>query len=158
MGLLQKTDKTPVSLSSIWIRGTILLVAIILLISAYFSHQQYTVLRDTSFEDIEKRITQEVIAEAFELQSFVSDVERDATHLADLISTGELNRDRYNEALSDLVSSNRLYFGGVIAFSPYAFSPEKRLHATYYKKMANCVSYSWKEAMTILSINGFLKR
>ena len=110
------------------------LAAIILLVLAYFSHQQYTLLRDTSFGDIEERITQEVIAEAFELQSFISDVERDATHLADLISTGELDRDRYNDALSALVSSNKLYFGGAIAFSPYAFSPEKRLHAPYYSK------------------------
>jgi len=141
MGHPRKADKTPVSLSSILKRGSICLAAIILLFLAYFSHQQYTLLRENSFGEIKERITQEVIAEALELQSFISDVERDATHLSDLISTGKLDRDHYNGALSALVSSNNLYFGGAIAFSPYAFSPETRLHAPYYSKKDGKLSF-----------------
>ena len=78
-------------MSLILTRGSIFLAAIILLVLAYFSHRQYTSLQETSFDGIEERITQEVIAEAHELQSFISEVERDAAHLSHLISTGTLN-------------------------------------------------------------------
>ena len=138
MGHLLKANKT---LPSILARGCGCLAAITVFVLAYFSHQQYNFLREKSSEKIEERITQEVIAEALELQSFISEVERDAAHLSDLISTGELDRERYNAALSDLVRSNNLYFGGAIAFSPYAFSPEIRLHAPYYSKKGGKLNF-----------------
>ena len=134
MRLLGKPVNAPFSLHSILTRGLLCLAALILLALAYFSHHQYNFLRETSFGQIEGRITQEVIAEAHELQLFISNVEREARHLSNLISTGELDRDDYKKALSDLVGSNKLYFGGAIAFSPYAFSPETRLYAPYYSK------------------------
>ena len=61
---LQNTDKKPVSLSYLLVRGSVSVAAIILLVLAYFSHQQYTLLQGNSFGEIEERITQEVIAEA----------------------------------------------------------------------------------------------
>ena len=141
MGHPRKADKTPVSLFSILARGFGCLAAIILLVLAYFSHQHYALSREKSFGEIEERITREVIAEAHELQSFILNVERDAGQLSELISTDELDRDRYNEALSDLVSSNKLYFGGAIAFSPYAFSSATRLYAPYYSKKDGKLSF-----------------
>lgn len=117
------------------------IVVILLFTLAAFSVFKYFDLRTASYEEIRKQEATDVIAEAQQFHQIIARVEEAAEHLAQLIGDGRIPRDAYNQALSDMVQSDGLYYGGAIAYSPYDYDAQIRLHAPYFAKKNNSLEF-----------------
>lgn len=113
----------------------------LLLVLAAFSTVRYGELREDSYAVVRDQFAIDVVAEAGEFYQFMAGVEMSAENLAQMISDGEISRDSYIGALKDLVESDGLYYGGAIAFAPYAYDPDVRLYAPYYAKKDDSLEY-----------------
>jgi len=72
-------------------------------------------------------------------------VERAAETLAGAVGDGSLAPARYEAALREMVVSDPLFYGGAIAFAPYAFDPGRRLYGPYFSKKAAGLEFMYIE-------------
>lgn len=114
---------------------------VVLFTFAIFSVIKYDQLRDESYASIRERVSGDVVAEAREFQRFITKVENATESLAAAISSADIRMETYNQALVNLIESEKLYYGGAIAFAPYQYDPELRLYAPYYAKKDDGLTY-----------------
>ena len=107
---------------------------ILLFVIAAFNIVEYGDLRAQSYAAIREQEATDVIAEAQQFQQIIARAEEAAENLAQSISDGRISRDSYKQALSDLVQSDDLHYGGAIAFTPYAYEPQTQLYAPYFAR------------------------
>ncbi len=67
--------------------------------------------------------------------------EEQAEALAAAIGDGSVSRDDYRSALKRMLRSNPVFYGGGIAFVPYAYDPELRLYAPYFAKQDGALTF-----------------
>ena len=66
------------------------------------------------------------------IENSLKTVEFEATHLADQLSSGELDVSQYKTALKAMILRQKIFYGGTIAFDQYQFDKTQRLYAPYY--------------------------
>jgi hypothetical protein len=62
-------------------------------------------------------------------------VAQEAETLAAKLSAETLSPAEYEQALAAMIQSNPMFYGGAIAFAPFAYDPQSRLYGIYYAKM-----------------------
>ncbi|ATJ82451.1 hypothetical protein ACFPTY_05610 [Halomonas beimenensis] len=90
--------------------------------------------RQQTTEDWLARIQQEATAAAETLDGQMRHLSGLADALADELASGELPVTRIEARLESLVGEHPYVFGVGIMFRPYAFGPDRRLHAPYIVK------------------------
>ena len=117
------------------------LVAIALFVIGALNVVEYFDLRAQSYETIRQQEATDVIAEAHQFHRIIDRAERAAEKLAQAIGDGRIPMESYNQALSDLVQSDELFYGGAIAFAPYAYKPQVELYAPYFAKKNDSLEF-----------------
>lgn len=75
------------------------------------------------------------------LDETLKEVQDQAEALAAAIGDGSLTKRNYKKALAAMLESDPAFYGGAIAFAPYAFDPERRLYAPYFAKRDGSLSF-----------------
>lgn len=117
------------------------LVVITLFVIGALNVFEYFDLRAQSYETIRQQEATDVVAEAHQFQRIIGRAEKAAEHLAQAISDGSISVESYNQALSDLVRSDGLFYGGAIAFAPHAYESQTRLYAPYFAKKNDALEF-----------------
>jgi hypothetical protein len=118
-------------------RWKALLAPIFLLLGAavvIFNSLEYRSLRNEAFETHRTIYQAGTLQAASVMEQLILKVERAAEDLAGQISNGKLAREDYEQALANMVQSDELFYGGAIAFAPYALDPGRRLYAPYFNR------------------------
>lgn len=103
----------------------------------------YDFLHINSVADEQRRASYvlDTQAAADALDRTLRDVEAQAEALAAAIGDGSLPRKNYKNALAAMLDNDPAFYGGAIAFAPYAFDPERRLYAPYFAKTEGALKF-----------------
>jgi len=105
----------------------------------------YLALRDGAVEAQRQEYLADTRHAAAVFEAGMGRVERAADALARTIGDSSLAPAGYEAALREMVVSDPLFYGGAIAFAPYAFDPGRRLYAPYFSKRAEGLAFMYIE-------------
>ena len=75
----------------------------------------------------------------------IADVQSAAQGLAQSISDGSVAPEAYEQALSNMLRQTPDFYGGAIAFAPYALDPNRRLYAPYFARKNGDLEFMYIE-------------
>lgn len=105
----------------------------------------YYSLRKAAYNELRSEFQQDSDNAVVVIEQLIRRVEKSAEALAAGISDDSLPREQYQQALAAMLEKEDMFYGGTIAFAPYAFDPRQRLHAPYFFKKAGKMEFMYIE-------------
>ncbi len=110
------------------------LACVAALAGVFFKVSEYRSYRAEMYEPVEMGLVQNTAHAAQSTADFLTTAATAAERLATELSRGGMSEDALKRTLRDMIQSQNSFYGGTVAFKPYAWSDQQRLFAPYYSK------------------------
>lgn len=128
-----------------WLVAVSPLLMLLCLVLIVVNVMNYRHLHTEAFEQRTASYEAGTIKAASALDKMIVKVEQEAEALAAAITDGSLPVKDYEKALAEMLQRDPLFYGGAIAFAPYAFDPGRRLYAPYFARKDNALEFMYIE-------------